>query len=108
MARIAVGGFQHETNCFVEVHTGFDYFAQVGDRPALTRGEAVLRDLPGKSFALSGFLADMQARHALVPLVWTSGGAGGYVTRDAYERIAGELLGRLSQALPVDAVYLDL
>ena len=108
MARIAVGGFQHETNCFVDVHTDFDYFAQAGDRPALARGDEVLRNLPGKSFAMSGFLADMPARHELVPLVWTSGGAGGYVTRDAYERIAAELVGRLSQALPVDAVYLDL
>src|SRR6185295_18398343 len=44
----------------------------------------------------------------LVPLLWTSGGAGGTVTAEAYERIAGELVGRLSAALPVDAVYLDL
>jgi microcystin degradation protein MlrC len=108
MARIAVGGFQHETNCFVDVHTDFDYFAQVGDRPPLSRGEEILRNLPDKSFAMSGFLADMADKHELVPLVWTSGGAGGYVTRDAYERIAGEMIGRLSAALPVDAVYLDL
>ena len=33
-------------------------------------------------------------------------GAGGLVTADAYERIAGELVGRLSQAMPVDTVYL--
>jgi microcystin degradation protein MlrC len=46
--------------------------------------------------------------HTIVPLLWTSGGAGGVVTQDAYERIAGELLERLSQAMPVDAVYLDL
>jgi len=37
-----------------------------------------------------------------------SGGAGGYVTSDAFERIVGELVGRLSLALPVDTVYLDL
>ena len=43
-----------------------------------------------------------------MPLLWTSGGAGGTVTADAYERIAGELVGRLSEAMPVDAVYLDL
>ena len=43
-----------------------------------------------------------------MPLLWTSGGAGGLVTRDAFERIAGELVGRLSAAMPVDAVYLDL
>ena len=50
----------------------------------------------------------MRGDHELVPLLWTSGGAGGTVTADAYERIAGELVGRLSAAMPVDAVYLDL
>jgi microcystin degradation protein MlrC len=108
MSRIAVGGFHHETNCFVPVHTDFNYFATVGDRPPLSRGDEVLRNLPGKAFGMSGFIADMAAQHELVPLVWASGGAGGYVTSDAYERIVGELVGRLSVALPVDAVYLDL
>ena len=108
MARIAVGGFHHETNCFVGVHTDFNYFATVGDRPALSRGDEVLRNLPGRAFGMSGFIADMGDRHELVPLVWASGGAGGYVTSDAYERIVGEMIGRLSLALPVDAVYLDL
>jgi microcystin degradation protein MlrC len=108
MARIAIGGFMHETNCFVSVHTDFNYFASIGDRPPLSRGEEIFRNLPGKSFATSGFLADMAGRHELVPLVWASGGAGGYVTSDAYERIVGEMIGRLSLALPVDAVYLDL
>ena len=108
MARIAIGGFHHETNCFVPVHTDFEYFASVSDRPRLSRGEEVLDNLPGKAFAMSGFLADMAGKHDLAPLVWASGGAGGYVTSDAYERIVGELIGRLSVALPVDAVYLDL
>ena len=48
------------------------------------------------------------AGHDLVPLLWTSGGAGGMVTRDAFERITCSLVGRLSEAMPVDAVYLDL
>lgn len=108
MARIAVGGFMHETNCFVSVHTDFNYFTSIGDRPPLSRGEEIFRNLPGKAFAMSGFLADMAQQHELVPLVWASGGAGGYVTSDAYERIVGEMIGRLSLALPVDAVYLDL
>jgi len=108
MARIAIGGFQHETNCFVEPWTDFTGFASIGDRPPLARGEEVLRNLPNKSFGMSGFLETMGDSHELVPLLWTSGGAAGYVTSDAYERIAGELIGRLSVALPVDAVYLDL
>jgi hypothetical protein len=30
MARIAVGGFHHETNCFVQPPTGFEYFTAHG------------------------------------------------------------------------------
>lgn len=108
MARIAIGGFQHETHCFVPTRTDYAYFAAHRDRPPLVRGPALLEWLADTSFAMSGFLRTMGAGHDYAPLVWTSGGAGGYVTSDAFERIAGELVGMLSQALPVDAVYLDL
>jgi microcystin degradation protein MlrC len=108
MARIAVAGFHHETNCFVAPKTDFAYFLSHRDRPPLVRGADVIRWLAETSFALSGFLEVMGRRHEIVPLVWTSGGAGGLVTTDAFERVAGELVGRLSAAMPVDAVYLDL
>lgn len=108
MARIAIGGFQHETNCFVEPKTDFAYFAAHRDRPPLVYGADVVRWLSGTSFAIAGFMQDMAPRHELVPILWTSGGAGGLVTRDAFERIAGSLVGRVSEAMPVDAVYLDL
>ena len=108
MARIAVGGFHHETNCFVDSKTDFAYFASHRDRPPLVYGADVVTWLTGTSFALSGFMQEMAPAHELVPLLWTSGGAGGMVTRDAFERIASSIVGRLSEAMPVDAVYLDL
>jgi microcystin degradation protein MlrC len=108
MARIAVAGFQHESNSFVRPVTDFAYFNTHRDRPPLVRGADVLNWLADTSFALSGFLKAIAGAHEIVPLLWTSGGAGGPVTADAYERIAGELVGRLSEAMPVDAVYLDL
>ncbi len=108
MARIAIGGFQHETNCFIPQRTDFTQFSGHSDRPPLSRGQEIIDRLTGISFGMSGFLAEMAAAHDLVPLVWTSGGAGGMVTKDAFERIAGELVGGLSLAMPVDAVYLDL
>ncbi len=107
MARIAIGGFHHETNCFAAGRTDFAYFASHRDRPPLCYGADVVKWLSGTTFALSGFMKDMGA-HDLVPLLWTSGGAGALVTRDAFERIAASLVGRLSEAMPVDAVYLDL
>jgi microcystin degradation protein MlrC len=108
MARIAVGGLQHESNSFVSPPTDFAYFASHRDRPPLVRGPDVIKWLQDTSFALSGFLKATAADHEIVPLLWTSGGAGGPVTADAFERIAGELVGRLSEAMPVEAVYLDL
>ncbi|MBK7062264.1 MAG: M81 family metallopeptidase [Rubrivivax sp.] len=62
MARIAIGGFHHETNCFVDQRTDFDYFAAHRDRPPLVYGGAdVLKWLAGNSFAIAGFMQDMQA-----------------------------------------------
>lgn len=108
MTRIAVGGFHHETNCFVPTKTDFAYLAAHRDRPPLVRGTDVITWLTNTSFALSGFFADMGTEYEYVPLVWTSGGAGGIVTRDAFERIAGEMVGMLSQQMSLDAIYLDL
>ena len=108
MARIAVGGFHHETNTFVATKTDFAYFCLHRDRPPYVRRAAVLEWLGSVRYPLSGFMAATKGRHELVPLVWGSGGAGGYVTSDAFERIAGEMIGELSQIMPVDAVYLDL
>lgn len=108
MARIAVGGFHHETNTFVTPATDFAYFCSHRDRPPLVRRSDVLKWLNGISFALSGFLQVMDKEHEIVPLLWTSGGAGGMVTRDAFERISAELIAELSQQMPVDALYLDL
>ena len=108
MARIAIGGFQHETNSFATHRADFSHFTQHRDRPPLVGGDDLLRSLRGSSFATSGFLDAMSDSDEAVPLVWASGGAGGVVTDDAFERIVGELVGALSRALPVDAVFLDL
>ncbi len=108
MARIAHGGFMHETNCFVPMRTDYEYYAKGGENPPLARGEEIFDRLTGNSFGTSGFLDEMRDKHELVPLIWGAGGVGGYVTDDAFERIVGELVGRLSQAMPVDAVYLEL
>jgi microcystin degradation protein MlrC len=107
--RIAVGGFMHETNTFAPVLADYDAFAHAGDRPPLTRGEAVLTAFAGMNTAIEGALQVLRAHGAtILPLVWTSSTPSGYVTEDAYERIVGMLIDDLKAQLPYDAVYLSL
>jgi len=108
MARIAIGGFSHETNCFVPMRTNYAYYEAGGEMPPLARREEVIERASGSTFGMSGFLDTVNPSHELVPLIWGQGGAGGYITDDCFERIVGELVGMLSQVMPVDAVYLDL
>lgn len=108
MPRIAIAGFQHETNSFTPHRAGYDHFCEHRDRPPLCRGYELITALQGGSYALSGFLHDAPPDWEIVPLLWTSGGAGGVVTEDAFERITEEILERLTQSIPLDGVYLDL
>lgn len=108
MPRIAVTGFQHETNSFTDHRADHAYFCLHRDRPPLVRGEDVITALRHGTYGLSGFLDAVEPDWQVVPLVWASGGAGGPVTEDAFERIVGEMMEGLASACPLDAVYMDL
>ena len=49
-----------------------------------------------------------EAGAVLLPLPWTSATPAGYVTRDAYERIATMIVDDVRASLPLDAIYLSL
>ena len=108
MSKIAIGGFLHETNCFVPMKTDYAYYATGGEFPPLAHGQELIERTKGASFGMSGFLDTISPSHQLEPLLWGHAGAGGYITDECFERITGELIGRLSGLMPVDAVYLDL
>jgi microcystin degradation protein MlrC len=108
MARIAIAGFMHETNCFVPGVTDYEHFARPADRPGILRGDQVMAEFAVAGASTAGFIAGNDGNHELAPLLWTSTTPGGPVTAHAYERIASEILARLSEVLPVDGVYLDL
>jgi microcystin degradation protein MlrC len=108
MARIAIAGFMHETNCFVPGVTDYEDFAHPADRPGILRGDEIVAEFVKQGAASAGFLAGNDGNHEIRPLLWTSTTPGGIVTAHAYERIAGEIIALLSQVLPVDGVYLDL
>jgi microcystin degradation protein MlrC len=107
--RIAVGGFLHETNTFQQQKTTYADFAEAGDRAPLTRGRQVLERFGGVNTSIAGALEVLRPTGAsLLPLPWTSATPSGYVTEDAFERIAQMFVEDLRAALPLDAVYLSL
>ena len=106
---IAVGGFQHETNTFAPHRADYEAFERVDGWPALTRGEALFEVMTGLNIPLSGYLERAQAAgHELLPLCWCSAEPSGYVTRDAFERIAAIICDGIASAGRLDGVYLDL
>jgi microcystin degradation protein MlrC len=109
MARIAIGGFQHETNTFSPVRATFADFAAPDAWPGLTRGGALFDAVAGINLPAAGFVQEARGlHHELLPLSWCSAQPSGHVTRDAFERIVAMLIEDLRDAGDVDAVYLDL
>lgn len=109
MARIAVAGFMHETNTFACVHTGMDAFIASDAWPGLLRGQALLDEVQGANIAIAGFIKQAKVlQHELAPLLWASANPSGLVSMRAYERIWSLLARELEQAMPIDALFLDL
>lgn len=109
MARIAIAGFQHETNTFSGVPATYADFEAPDAWPGLTRGPAMLDAVAGINLPAAGFSYEARGlRHELVPLAWCSAQPSGRVARDAFERISGMLLEDLRACGSVDGVYLDL
>ena len=109
MARIAIGGFQHETNTFAPSRADYAAFEAGGGWPGVQYGEPLFAAVAGANIPAAGAIDALRAAgHRLVGTAWAVASPSAQVTRDAYERIAGEMIKRLQEALPVDGVYLDL
>jgi microcystin degradation protein MlrC len=109
VARIAVGGFQHETNTFAPLKATYRDFEMADGWPGLTEGAAILTAFDGINLPIAGFLERARiARHEIVPLLWCSASPSAHVERDAYERIADRLLSLIKAAGSLDGIYLDL
>jgi microcystin degradation protein MlrC len=109
MARIAIGGFQHETNTFAPSKADYAAFEAGGGWPGAQYGAPIFAAVEGANIPAAGAIQALrQLGHSLVGTAWAAASPSAHVTADAFERIAGELISRLKQALPVDGVYLDL
>jgi microcystin degradation protein MlrC len=109
MARIAVGGFLHETNTFAPTKATYDDFVHGGGWPAMAQGADVLRVMRKINIGLAGFVEAAEAQGwELVPTISCGASPCAHVTRDAYERIVKVLVEGIKAAGKLDAVYLDL
>ena len=110
--KIAVGGFQHETNTFAGVTTSRSDFDEPGGWPRFSRGAEVVAVLADAGAPTAGALAEAASRGIdVVPLLWCIALPSGPVEDDAFEDIAGELVKRFGEALAeggLDGLYLDL
>lgn len=110
--RVALAGFLHETNTFAPSLATMAQFEQGGGYLPISRGTEILERCGDVNLGISGAVA--HARKAgwdMVPVLWTGAIPSAHVTRDAYERIAGEIVGGIAaahRAAPLDGVCLDL
>ena len=109
MKRVAVGGWQHETNTFAPVKADFENFQRADEWPGLSRGPSMFEGVEGIHLPVNGAIGKLRTLgYELAPLLWCSATPSAHVAEDAFERISAMLLEILAEALPVDAVFLDL
>ena len=106
-ARVAIAGFQHETNTFAPMQTSFALFEAPGAWPAMQSASDLIPALTGLNVPISGFIAEARD-FDLVPIAWAAAEPGGYVTDDAFDRICKLIVDGIAAAEHIDAVYLDL
>ena len=106
--RIAIAGFQHETNTFAPSKAAYADFERGGGWPPLQRGAEMFETMVGRNLPIAGFIEHIKGtRHTMVPAAWAATEPSAHVTTDAFERIAAMIVDGVRDADP-DAVYLDL
>jgi len=110
--RVLVAGYQHETNTFAPTLADWGAFTRGDSFPAYVRGDEMPRTLSDINIPVAGFLDAAKARGwTVVPSGWAGAIPSSYVTRDAFERIAGAVCEDVKRARTsggLDAIYLDL
>ncbi|MCP5152961.1 MAG: M81 family metallopeptidase [Ectothiorhodospiraceae bacterium] len=109
MARIAIGGFQHETNTFSPHRADLEAFRTVSAFPRLPSGDDLLTEMRELNISIGGFIKASEARgHTLVPTLWAMAVPSAHVTDEAFEHVVGRIVDGIRGAGALDAVYLCL
>ena len=101
--RIACLGMMHETNTFQTVPTTYEAFEGF----ELLRGDEIAAKHATANSTVSGFFEGAgKYEFDLVPLLHAITGPTGTVTKDAFDRIVGEMIDMLRSSGPFDGILL--
>ena len=107
--RIAIAGFQHETNTLAPLRAELHNFETAGVWPGLTHGDHIFTAFASMNIAISGFIDQARSSgHQLAPLLWCAAEPSAHITDIAFDTITGQLLEALASLNDIDAIYLDL
>ena len=107
--RIAIAGFQHETNCFGVAKADLPDFEMADSWPEMLHGARVIAETRGMNLPIAGFAqAGAAAGFDLIPILWCAAEPSAHVTDHAFDAILGMILDGLRAAGPLDGVFLDL
>jgi len=103
--RLGIGALMQESNSF---SAGRSMLREFENR-YLLRGSEVVETLAGSSTEIGGALRALAGQDVeVVPLLATNGGSGPIVAADCHRALRDEMLARLAEAGPLDALYLAL
>jgi microcystin degradation protein MlrC len=111
MARIAVAGFQHETNTFSPIPTTIEDFTSGGiNTPVILKGGDILyfqsREMNN---ATSGFLRKAASFDwECVPLLWAESEPSAQMSAETFDKLMGMFEDEFRASAPFDGVFLDL
>ena len=109
--RIAVAGFQHETNTFAQSKANDEAFIDLGSWPRLCEKAALLSVFNDQNIPMAGFLKVARRQQAdLVPILWAAAEPSGYVAEQTFEGIVASICLEIQfqhEKDPLDAIYLD-
>ena len=102
--------FNTKTNTFAPSFATYSEFEEADAWPGLLLNDEVTRELAGLGVSLTGFTDAAMSRggYEIVPVLWCAAEPSSYVSNDAFERIAGQLVEGIRDAGELDGIYLEL
>ncbi|MDA0596560.1 MAG: M81 family metallopeptidase [Chloroflexi bacterium] len=102
--RFAILGISHETNTFSKVPATYEEF----EKATIARGQEIVDLYAESQYTISGYLQGAEELgFEAVPLMYANTGPIGTITKDAYDRISGEMHQMLRDQGPWDGVLIS-